>query len=620
MRFLQKLSIKNKLILIILFVTLVIMTIGVIIIGSDFVGKQKRELVNQYALQAQLIGEYCITPMTFGDQKAVVEILYKSQNITDIVSIRIQDDHLETVASITRIPGYECKKAVNTNSFRQFEDGYLNIHEPIAYLGENFGVICMKVSTIQLGEKIRIYFVKITLVLLILLMITYLMAFYFQRLISKPILELSEITNKISKKADYSLKLERQSEDEIGMLYDNFNNMLNEIHKREQERDKAEKRLGEEKERAEQSDKLKSAFLANMSHEIRTPMNSISGFSELLDDDELDKERRTKYISIIRTNCDSLTQLINDIIDIAKIEADQLNINIGHSSINELLQEIYLIFKENTTNQNSNIDFRMVAVEKNITILTDEFRLRQVLLNLIGNAVKFTKEGFIEFGCNLFNTDLLFYVKDTGIGIPEDNKTVIFKRFRQADGSHTRKFGGTGLGLSISKSIIELLGGKIWVDTEVGVGSTFYFTIPCKEVETTETIDKPEIQFSYNWSGKKILIVEDNLTNYELIKELLIKTNVKVIKAIDGEKAIEIFRKNDDIDLVLMDINLPILNGYEATKEIKKINKNIPVISITAFAMAGEKEKSLKAGCDDYISKPIKSELLFSKINNFLSK
>ncbi|MFC2111383.1 ATP-binding protein [Bacteroidota bacterium] len=264
----------------------------------------------------------------------------------------------------------------------------------------------------------------------------------------------------------------------------------------------------------------------------------------------------------------------------------------------------------------------MVAVEKNITILTDEFRLRQVLLNLIGNARKFTKEGFIEFGCNLFNEDLLFYVKDTGIGIPEENKKLIFQRFRQADGSHTRKYGGTGLGLSISKSIIELLGGKIWVDAEVNVGSTFYFTIPKKEVETKETEEggKPEAQSSYDWKNKKILIVEDNLTNYELIKELLLKTKAIIIKASNGKEAIEIFKKRGDIDLVLMDINMPIVNGYEATKTIKKINKKTPVISITAYAMADEKEKSIKAGCDDYISKPIKSELLFTKINNFLSK
>ncbi|MCF8296453.1 MAG: response regulator [Saprospiraceae bacterium] len=621
MKFLRKLSIRNKLILIILFVTIVIMTIGVIIVGSDFVGKQKSELLNQYVFQAKIIGEYCITPMTFGDKKAVNEILSKSRSISDIVSIRILDENLETIASFNKDSNLEFKDIANTNSERRFVDGYLTIREPIVYLGEDFGLICMIVSTSKLSEKIQIYFLKFTLIIIILLAIAYLMAVYFQRLISKPILELSEITNRISKNADYSLKLEKKSDDEIGKLYDNFNNMLMQIHNRQQERDKAEKRLEKEKTRAEQSDRLKSAFLANMSHEIRTPMNSISGFSELLEDDELDKERRTKYISIIRTNCDALSQLINDIIDIAKIEADQLNINIGHSSINDLLQEIFLIYKENAAHQKKDIEIKMVAVEKNITIFTDEFRLRQVLLNLIGNAFKFTKEGLIEFGCNLFNEDLLFYVKDTGIGIPKEEKNVIFNRFRQADGSHTRKYGGTGLGLSISKSIIELLGGKIWVDTEVGVGSTFYFTIPYKEVDTSENQIKsmPAGQVSYDWSDKKILIVEDNPTNYQFLKEILVKTNAKIVKAVNGKQAIEVFKENADIELVLMDINLPILNGYEATKAIKKINKNVPVISLTAFAMAGEKELSIEAGCDDYITKPIKSELLFSKINKFFT-
>ena len=621
-KFLLKLSIRNKLILIIVSVTITILIIGVILSGSDYVNKQKEILINQHSLHAQLIGEYCITPMTFGDTKEINEILSKSRTISNIISIRVLDKNLKQIAFYSIDSTFSQCNVIDTKPTYEFKKGYLHIYEPIVYLDKNFGFICMTVSTISLGEKIKKYFLKIFLILIILSLATYVMAIYLQKLISKPIIALSEFTNKVSENSDYTLKIKEKRWDEIGVLYNNFNKMLEQINTEQKERDKVEKKLQKEKLHAQQSDKLKSAFLANMSHEIRTPMNSISGFSELIADEELESERRKKYVSIIRTNCDVLSQLINDIIDIAKIEADQLNINIGPCPINDLLKEIYLTYKENIVLQEKEIDLNLISVEQNITILSDEFRLRQVLLNLIGNAYKFTKKGFIEFGCNLFNEELLFYVKDTGIGIPKQKKKEIFNRFQQADGSHSRKYGGTGLGLSISKSIIDLLGGKIWVDSEVDTGSTFYFTIPNNQVESQKpkTKKNDSDKQSYEWKNKKILIAEDNATNYQLIEELLRFTKVEIYKATNGKEAIEVFKENDDIDLILMDINMPILNGYKATKTIKKINKNVVVISITAFAMAGEKEKSLKAGCDDYISKPIKSELLFSKIDYFFSK
>lgn len=390
------------------------------------------------------------------------------------------------------------------------------------------------------------------------------------------------------------------------------------------ERRKYIEALKREKAKAEQSDKLKSSFLANMSHEIRTPMNAIIGFSDLLASDELDEKDRKEYIRHIRNSGELLLNIINDIIDIAKIEAGEVKIIRQDCNINEMLHEAFVthqdILKRSKKDQYIQLKLSK-GTENNFLIKSDPFRIKQIVSNLISNAIKFTDYGEINFGYQLNQGEILFYVKDTGIGMPSDKIEIVFERFRQIEDSSVRNYGGTGLGLSITKNLIELLGGKIWLESEEKKGSVFYFTLPVKDMRFLDG-HKPSgalVTEDYNWKGKTILIAEDDDSNFKVLKEFLTKTGVELIRAMDGQEAVEIFEtKSAKIDLILMDVHMPRLSGYEATKLIKKKNPEIPIIAQTAYAMSGEKEKSLQLGCNDYISKPLDKKLLFSKISRMI--
>lgn len=380
------------------------------------------------------------------------------------------------------------------------------------------------------------------------------------------------------------------------------------------------------KDKAEESDKLKSAFLANMSHEIRTPMNGILGFAELLNDDDISPGNRKKYIEIINNNGKMLINLIDDIIDFSKIEAGQIKIAFKDFSLNSLMHQVHSSFlSENLINNKAKVKLRMRKALSNdkCFINSDPNRIRQILTNLIGNSFKFTDEGYIEFGYKFEDKDTLqFYVKDTGIGIPQQKLNKIFERFIQADDSPTRKYGGSGLGLAISKGFVDMLGGKMWAESEVNEGSTFYFTIPYKQagkVEPEEQ-DRRKPKEKYDWSGKKILIAEDDKFSYKFLEGFLRQTNVKVIHAQNGVEAVDICKKNDEIDLVLMDIQMPEMNGYEATSLIKNFRNGLPVIAQTANAILEERDKCLDAGCDDFITKPVNVKELYSKIDKYLKQ
>jgi len=387
-----------------------------------------------------------------------------------------------------------------------------------------------------------------------------------------------------------------------------------------------EKQLIIAKEKAVEADRLKSAFLANMSHELRIPLNSIIGFSDLLAISEPPQKQKQEYLSYIKNSGNLLLELVNDIIDLAKIEADQMKINKTKFKINDLLLELFEYFDEYRLLQERH-DLKLILNQQNFNynyvVNTDKLRLKQILSNLIGNAIKFTSTGFVEFGF-VISEDIQFefFVKDSGIGIPKDKQSLIFERFAQLEETSTKKYKGTGLGLSISKRITELLGGNMWVESIENKGSTFYFTIPIVDEEkyciipiANNKLDKCK----FNWQNKVILIVEDEIVNFSYLEEVLQKTQAQIIWAKNGKEAIELCKTNNLIDLVLMDIKMPLINGYEATVEIKKFRKDLPIIAQTALAMHGEKEKSLIAGCNDYITKPIKQDTLLEVINQFIN-
>ncbi len=404
---------------------------------------------------------------------------------------------------------------------------------------------------------------------------------------------------------------------------------MEELQQNNQQLKKTYKELRAAKEKAQESDELKSAFLANMSHEIRTPMNGILGFANLLKTEGITEPQRQKYIQIINTSGKHLMKIIDDIIDISKIEANQLKISKNEFCLNMLLKELHDFFLEEAErNEKKHIDlvFRKGLDTPFSRVYSDQTRLQQVLSNLINNAYKFTREGEIEYGYELVKEDgkqlLRFHVRDTGIGIPMPKQKVIFERFRQADEFSTKKYGGTGLGLAISKGIIDQLGGDICFDSEDGKGTTFYFTIPYVPAAPART-DKKTVHghqaSHYNWNGKKILVVEDNTISYEFTKEILLATGIKIDWADNADKALQ-KASEKEYDIILMDIQLPGKSGYEITKELRKQGLSTPIIAQTAFAMEEDHQKSLEQGCNDYISKPIDKNTLLDKINNFIIK
>jgi len=371
------------------------------------------------------------------------------------------------------------------------------------------------------------------------------------------------------------------------------------------------------KEKAEESTRLKSAFIANMSHEIRTPMNGILGFSQLLNIPNLTSDKIKEYTAIILQSGEHLLNIINNIIDISKIDAGQFKIYKTPININQLLREQYMFFKTKDVVEANSLEIKinLPLEDREVNVNTDETRLKQILSNLINNAIKFTDEGFVEFGYTSENDKIVFFVEDTGIGIDEKMQVPIFNRFTQASINTEKLYGGTGLGLAISKACTELLGGEIWLKSKVGKGSTFYFTIPFEEVDFKNNNRKQEDDITFN--NEKVLIVEDNLANFEYLFELLTDIGVEITHAKNANEAID-FVKKQKFNIVLMDIQLPGKDGNYATKEIKKILPNLPIIAQSAFAFINDKRKAYNAGCDDYIVKPIKSDELLTKLKKHI--
>jgi signal transduction histidine kinase len=384
-----------------------------------------------------------------------------------------------------------------------------------------------------------------------------------------------------------------------------------------EEKEKRATELIKAKEKAEESDRLKSAFLANMSHEIRTPMNGILGFAELLKEPNLTFEEQQEFITTIREGGERLLNTINDIIDFSKIESGIVITNIKETNINEQIGFIYKFFKPEIEKKGVKGSIKNSLPSKESIIKTDTEKIYSILTNLVKNAIKFTNEGSIEFGYEKKGEFLEFFVKDTGVGIPQKNTEIIFDRFRQGSESFDRMYEGSGLGLAISKSYVELLGGKIWVESEERKGSIFYFSIPYNPVSE----EKNTIENGVFVEGKeagikklKILVAEDDEASYSLMRWTLQKISNEVIHAKTGLEAVMVCHNNPDLDLVLMDVKMTDMDGHEATRQIRQFNTDVIIIAQTAYALANDKEKAIEAGCNDYISKPINMTLLFELI------
>jgi signal transduction histidine kinase len=397
------------------------------------------------------------------------------------------------------------------------------------------------------------------------------------------------------------------------------------------ERKRIEKELVTARDRAEESDRLKSAFLANMSHEIRTPMNSILGFSSLLQDSTPSPEQQQKYIQIIRSSGDFLLKLIDDILDLSRIESNQLAFSFENFHPAQLLRELFELFsRDERLLRKKAVSLRFsIGIPDEFTMHSDPVRIRQILINLLGNALKFTESGTIEFGCKAVRhtpdeqPSLIFFVKDTGIGIHASDHPNVFKRFWKAEEKLIQIHRGAGLGLPISKQLVEKMGGKIWFESSPGIGSTFFFSLPCDDFGLTydnsfrPAIDE-ENEKNTSWNGTKILVVDDDAFSLIYLRELLVPFGLMILEASHGSAALSLILEHPDIRLVLLDIKLPDEDGYSVRQKINNQNPLLPVIAQTAFAMKEERDRILQSGFTAYLSKPVDRSRLIELLKQYL--
>jgi signal transduction histidine kinase len=432
----------------------------------------------------------------------------------------------------------------------------------------------------------------------------------------------TDVTNQIKAESEL-IKYKEHLEELVTERTNKLDQINSDLLKEIKQRKKTEKELIIAKQKAEESYRLKTAFLQNMSHEIRTPMNAIMGFSDLLVNSFDNKVKFKKYSEIIGQRCNDLLAIINDILDIAKIESMQLSINNNEFYLSELFDELSSFFSEyqkRIGKEHITLNIKTLCDQSENVIITDMVKLKQIFVNLITNAFKFTNSGSIEVGCKYDkNNKLVFYVSDTGIGIPVDKQKLVFERFVQLQQDSKKIIGGTGLGLSIVKGLLDLLGGEIFLESEPNKGSTFSFTIPFK-TEKSKQQEQVVIETfnNKNFINKTILIVEDDIYNSEYLTEILSGIGLNIIQAENGKGAIKI-AISQPVDLVLMDVRLPDINGYDATLQIRKHKPHLKIVAQTAYVSLNEKQKALDAGCIDYISKPIQKNSLLALLNKHFS-